>query len=179
MWPIVLSLEDKEPPSLSPESRLSFVNKSESGLSYSDAAEKSGGPRPWVSFLGYGGEKRFLAERILFEFFPPPLFFVAFLFSVRPRCGTEDAFVGLNQGDCFHHQTIHACPSPVVKHQPGRGTAAPLCGAPYHPDFTSACAEPLFCSQSKESICSGEGRGVPIASTNTEVKGKIDGRKFT
>lgn len=38
---------------------------------------------------------------------------------------------------------------------------------------------PFFVFSQKKAFAQGRGGGVPIASTNMEVKGKIDGRKFT
>lgn len=106
---------------------------------------------------------------------PPPLCFVRLSLSCLAPCGTEDAFVGLNQGDCFHHQTIHARPSPVVKHQPRGETAAPLCGAPYHPDFTSAFQSPFFVPSQKKAFARGRGGVFLLPPLTRGLKGRSMG----
>lgn len=90
----------------------------------------------------------------------------------RCVCGPES-------GGLFPSSDHSRPPLPCCKTPAPRRNSGPIVRRPIPPRFHLGLPEPLFCSQSKESICSGEGRGVPIASTNARVKGKIDGRKFT
>lgn len=106
LWPIVLSLGDKERPGLSLVSCLGSVNKSEPSSSHSVGAEGSAGcpTRQVLSRACRFGEIVSLARSHGIP--PPPLPFVAFLCA--GPWGTEGAFVG----------PIQARPAPVVKHRP-------------------------------------------------------------
>lgn len=80
-------------------------------------------------------------------------------FCSPPR-GTEDGFVALNQEDCFTSSGHSCSPLPCCKTPAlAREQWGHCAAARYHPDFTSVLSDPGFCSPSKESICSGEGRG--------------------
>lgn len=77
-----------------------------------------------------------------------------------PPGRTEDGFVTLNRADCFTSSGHSCSPLPCCKTPAlAREQWGHCAAARYHPDFTSVLSDPGFCSPSKESICSGEGRG--------------------
>lgn len=144
LWPIVLSAKDKGP-------REPFSNVSSSSVDNQSPARAIQTclrePRSLSdAFLSRACRSRrfFSLTLLLLKFRPPPLFFVAFLFSVQPY---QKMFAGLNWETAL--SSDQSCPpSPVVKH------SVPLCSAPYHPDFTRLSLS-LFVSRQKKAFAQG------------------------